>query len=256
MRTKIALLAAALAATHGLASFAAVGIPGEWQHWQAEVEINNLASRQRGARNFVAYCSGCHSVKYLRYSRLAKDLDISTEQLEQFLLPPGAKASDYMTTSMPAADAATWFGIAPPDLSLITRSKGADHVYRFMKTFYVDPSTPSGVNNLALEGTAMPHVLASLQGLQTAVFRNEEHRGEGGKPVTVKAWEKFQLDVPGTLSEAEYDLFVGDLINFLQYAGEPAQVTRQKLGVWVVLFLLVFTSLAYFLKREYWRDVR
>ncbi|HPF26649.1 MAG TPA: cytochrome c1 [Steroidobacteraceae bacterium] len=256
MRTKIVLLAAAIAATHGLVASAATGIPGDWQHWSAEVEINNLASRQRGARNFMSYCSGCHSIKYLRYSRLAKDLDIAPEQLQKFLLPPDAKSSDYMTTSMLASDGAAWFGTAPPDLSLITRSKGADYVYRFLKTFYLDPGKPSGVNNLALEGTAMPHVLSSLQGLQSAVFRNEEIAGEGGEPVTVKTWEKFQLDVPGTLSAAEYDQFVGDLINFLQYAGEPAQVDRQKLGVWVVLFLLVFTLLAYLLKREYWRDVR
>ena len=179
-----------------------------------------------------------------------------TEQLEQFLLPPGAKASDYMATPMPKADAEAWFGTAPPDLSLITRSKGADYVYRFLKTFYVDPDKPSGVNNLALDSTAMPHVLSSLQGLQTAVLRNEEQPSEGGKPVTVRAWEKFQLDVPGTLTPAEYDKFVGDLVNFLQYAGEPVQVKRQALGIWVVLFLLVFTVLAYFLKREYWRDVR
>jgi ubiquinol-cytochrome c reductase cytochrome c1 subunit len=258
MRTKSLasklVAAAALAATS--VAFAASGPSGAWQHWNAEVEIDNLGSMQRGARNFMSYCANCHTLKYARYSRVAEDLKISTGQLEQFLLIPGAKPSDYITNNLPVADAEQWFGIAPPDLSLVTRSKGADHVYRFMKTFYADPTKPTGVNNLALEGTAMPHVLSDLQGVQTAVFRNEEVPGEGGKLVARKVWEKFEPDTPGSLSAAEYDQFVGDIVNFLQYVGEPVQAKRQRLGVWVVLFLLLFTALAYLLKREYWRDIR
>jgi ubiquinol-cytochrome c reductase cytochrome c1 subunit len=258
MRTKsiaLGLLAASAVLIQGEA-LAAEGPQGDWQHWEANVEINNLASMQRGARNFMAYCAACHSLKYKRYSRLGEDLKISTQQLEAMLLKPGAKLSDYITTNMPAADSEVWFGKAPPDLSLITRAKGADYVYQFLKTFYVDPSKPTGVNNLALEGTAMPHVLSHLQGVQGAVFRNAEMPGEGGKPVTVKVWEKFETDTPGSMSAAEYDQFVGDIVNFLQYVGEPVQAKRQSLGVWVVLFLLLFTSLAYLLKREYWRDIR
>ncbi len=247
------LLAALLVAptTH-----AAAGPEGEWRRWQANVEVTNLASMQRGARNFMGYCVGCHSLKYKRYSRLAEDLKITPEQLQAFLLSPTDKPSDYILTSMPAADSEQWFGKAPPDLSLITRSKGADHVYQFLKTFYADPSKPTGVNNLALEGTAMPHVLAELQGVQSAVFRNEERPGEGGQPVAVKVWEKFETQTPGRLSAAEYEQFVGDIVNFLQYVGEPVQAKRQQLGVWVVLFLLLFTALAYLLKKEYWRDIR
>jgi ubiquinol-cytochrome c reductase cytochrome c1 subunit len=226
----------------GLA-FAAGGPSGAWQHWAADVEIDNLGSMQRGARNFMSYCVSCHTLKYARYSRVAEDLKISPEQLEQFLLKPDAKPSDYITNNLQPADAAQWFGTAPPDLSLISRSKGADHVYRFMKTFYADPSKPTGVNNLALEGTAMPHVLAELQGVQTAVFRNEDVPGEGGKTSTRKVWEKFEIDTAGSLSAAEY-------------VGEPVQAKRQRLGVWVVLFLLLFTALAYLLNREYWRDIR
>ncbi len=258
MRTKSLaskLLAVAAFAASSVA-LGAAGPGGDWQHWQAEVEIENVDSMQRGARNFMGYCAGCHSLKYARYSRVAEDLKISTEQLEQFLLKPGAKTSDYITTNLPAADAEQWFGKAPPDLSLITRSKGADYVYQFMKTFYADPSKPTGVNNLALDGTAMPHVLSHLQGVQSAVFRNEEVPGEGGKPVTKKVWEKFETDVPGSMSAEEYDQFVGDIVNFLQYVGEPVQAKRQSLGVWVILFLLLFTALAYLLKREYWKDIR
>jgi len=227
----------------------------DWQHWQAQNEVSNVASLQRGARNFLGYCSGCHSLKYVRYSRMAEDLDIPMEQLEQYLLLPGAKPADYITTSMPPADAEAWFGKAPPDLSLIARSRGVDYLYQFLKTFYLDPSKPTGVNNLRLEGTAMPHVLSELEGVKKAVFRNVEHEGEDGKPVTVREFEKFELVVPGRLSEADYDAFVRDTVNFLDYVGEPNQVKRRALGVWVVLFLIAFTWLTMLLKKEYWKDV-
>jgi ubiquinol-cytochrome c reductase cytochrome c1 subunit len=256
IKSLVARLAAVAALAVSASALGATGPAGEWQHWEANVEINNLASMQRGARNFMGYCAGCHSLKFKRYSRLAEDLEIPTEQLEAFLMKPGEKPADYILTAMPAADSEQWFGKAPPDLSLITRSKGADYVYQFLKTFYLDPTKPTGVNNLALEGTAMPHVLSDLQGLQNAVFRNEEKPGEGGKPVAVKVWEKFETDTPGAISAAEYDQFVGDIVNFLQYVGEPAQAKRERIGVWVVLFLLLFTALAYLMKQEYWRDVR
>jgi ubiquinol-cytochrome c reductase cytochrome c1 subunit len=258
MRTKsiVPLLLVAAAVLTAPAVLAAGSAEGAWKKWEANVEITNLQSMQRGARNFMGYCAGCHSLKYKRYSRLAEDLGITPEQLESYLLRPTDKPSDYILTAMPAADSEQWFGKAPPDLSLITRSKGADHVYQFLKTFYADPSKPTGVNNLALDGTAMPHVLADLQGVQRAVFRNDERPGEGGKMVAVKVWDKFEVETPGSLSAAEYDQFVGDIVNFLQYVGEPVQAKRQQLGVWVVLFLLLFTAFAYLLKQEYWKDVR
>jgi ubiquinol-cytochrome c reductase cytochrome c1 subunit len=217
--------------------------------------VANLASLQRGARNFMGYCVGCHSLKYVRYSRMAEDLDIPQEQLEKFLLPPGDKPADYILTSMPAQDAAAWFGKTPPDLSLIARSRGPDYLYQLWKTYYVDPSKPTGVNNLRLEGTAMPHVLSELEGAKKAIFRNVETRGEDGKPHTERVFEKFETVVPGRLSEADYDAFVRDTVNFLDYAGEPAQVKRRHLGVFVVLFLIAFTWLAMLLKKEYWKDV-
>ena len=227
----------------------------DFKHWKAGNEVANLPSLQRGARNFLGYCVGCHSLKYLRYSRMAEDLDIPTEQLEKFLLPPGDKPADYILTSMPAQDSATWFGKTPPDLSLMARARGVDYLYQFLKTFYADPSKATGANNLRLEGTAMPHVLSELEGIKKAVFRTVEEKGEDGKPHSERVFEKFETVVPGRLSEADYDAFVRDTVNFLDYAGEPAQVKRRHLGVFVVLFLIAFTWLAMLLKKEYWKDV-
>ena len=227
----------------------------DYKHWKAGNVVSNIASLQRGARNFTGYCQGCHSLKYVRYSRLGEDLDIPLEQLEQFLIPPGDKPADYMLTSMPARDGENWFGKAPPDLSLIARSRGVDYLYQFLKTFYVDPSKATGTNNLRLDATAMPHVLSELEGVKKAVFKSVETPGEGGKPHTERVFEKFETVVPGRLSEADYDAFVRDTVNFLDYASEPAQVKRRSLGVWVVLFLIAFTWLAMLLKKEYWKDV-
>jgi ubiquinol-cytochrome c reductase cytochrome c1 subunit len=227
----------------------------DWEHWKAGNVVSNVASLQRGARNFMGYCVGCHSIKYVRYSRLAEDLGIPPEQLEEFLLLPGDKPADYIKTTMPPADAEAWFGKAPPDLSLIARSRGTDYLYQFLKTFYLDPSKPTGVDNLRLVGTAMPHVLSELEGVKRAVFRNVERKGEDGKPITEREFEKFEIVVPGRLSEADYDAFVRDTVNFLDYVGEPNQVKRRALGVWVVLFLIAFTWLAMLLKKEYWKDV-
>jgi ubiquinol-cytochrome c reductase cytochrome c1 subunit len=227
----------------------------DFKHWKAENEVTNLASLQRGARNFLGYCVGCHSLKYVRYSRMAEDLEIPPEQLEKFLLPPGDKPADYILTSMPAKDAEAWFGKAPPDLSLISRSRGVDYLYQFLKTFHADPSKATGTNNLRLDGTAMPHVLSELEGVKKAVYRNVETKGEDGKPHTERVFEKFETVVPGRLSAADYDAFVRDTVNFLDYAGEPSQAKRRSLGVWVVLFLIAFTWLAMLLKKEYWKDV-
>lgn len=226
----------------------------DWKHWKAKNEVSNLASLQRGARNFLGYCSGCHSLKYVRYSRMAEDLEIPTEQLEK-MIAPGDKPGDYILTSMPAADSTAWFGKQPPDLSLIARSRGPDYLYQLFKTYYVDPSRPTGVNNLRLDGIAMPHVLSELEGLKKAVYKEETKTGEDGKPHTERVFEKFEMLVPGRLSASDYDAFVRDTVNFLDYAGEPAQVKRRHFGVFVVLFLIAFTWLAMLLKKEYWKDV-
>lgn len=254
MRSLKTLLAAcAILAAPG--AFAAAGGEGaaDWQKWTAGNEITNYPSLQRGAAHFVNYCSGCHSLKYVRYSRLGEDLRIPEAQLRKFLVPAGGKPTDYVLSSMSKADAETWFGIVPPDLSLIVRARGADHIYRFLKTFYVDPNRPlTGVDNLALPGTAMPHVLSGLEGLKRATFRSVA--GEGG--AATKQFEKFETLTPGQLSAEEYDTFVRDVVNFLDYASEPAQVARQSIGIWVVLFLLAFTGISWLMYREYWKDIR
>ena len=156
-------------------------------------EVANIASLQRGARNFMSYCQGCHSLKYLRYSRTgAKTCRFPPEQLEKFLLPPGDKPADYILTSMPPADAEAWFGKAPPDLSLMARARGRDYLYQFLKTFYADPSKPTGVNNLRLDSTAMPHVLSELEGVKKAVFKDVEVKGEDGEPHSEQVFEHFE----------------------------------------------------------------
>jgi ubiquinol-cytochrome c reductase cytochrome c1 subunit len=222
-----------------------------WQEWKAGNDVTSTASLQRGAANFVNYCSGCHSLKYMRWSRLASDLGISEQLLGKHLMPPGAKSTDYIRASFPAADAENWFGKQPPDLSLVARSRGRDWVYKFLKGFYVDASRPTGTNNLVLEGAAMPAVLSELEGVKAATFA--EHASGGSHPG--KAVERFEMVAPGRLTPAEFDGFVRDTVNFLDYASEPAQQARRSIGIWVVLFLLVFTAFAWMLKKEFWKDV-
>jgi ubiquinol-cytochrome c reductase cytochrome c1 subunit len=252
----ISALGAAVLLLGSGASFANEGGHAGWQR-SAETEVANLPSLQRGARNFMSYCAGCHSLQYMRYSRLAVDLKIPDTQRDAYLVKPGAKFSDYIKTSMPAQDATEWFGKAPPDLSLIARSRGPDYIFNFLTTFYADPaSRQTGVNNLQLPNTAMPHVLAGLQGVQIAKWKDVEHKGEAGAVNATKVFETFEPGVVGSLTPGQYDEFVRDTVNFLAYVGDPSQLERKSLGIWVVLFLLMFTGIAYMLKSEYWKDVR
>ena len=222
------------------------GFGADWESWTADNSVADTASLQRGLRDYVGYCRGCHALKYVRYSRMATDLQITLEQLQKFLLPAGGKPSDYVSTPMPSADALTWFGKVPPDLSLMARERGADYLYRMFTTFYVDPLRTTGANNLQLPGIAMPHVLSTLEGPKAAVFRTENGQ---------QVFEHFVQLAPGSMSREEYQATVRDLVNFLDYAGEPTQVLRRSLGVKVVLFLLAFTALTYLLKREYWKNI-
>ena len=233
----------------------AKGLGSDWATSKANVDVENRASLQRGARNFAQYCMGCHSLKYERWSRLGQDLDISPDLLQKDIIPPGDKPSDYVLTTMPAKDAETWFGKTPPDLSLIARSRGVDYLYQFLTTFYADSTRPTGANNLRLPSTAMPAVLSEVEGLKRPVYRTEETKDAEGKPRTEQVFDHFEVIAPGRLSTAEYEGFVRDTVNFLSYVGEPTQSARRHLGVWVVLFLLVFTWLAWLLKKEYWKDV-
>jgi ubiquinol-cytochrome c reductase cytochrome c1 subunit len=230
----------------GSAAAAEGGIP----LLKADIDISNTESLQRGARDFMNYCSGCHSMKYLRYNRMAEDLKIPQAELEHNLMFTTEKASDGINSAMPA-DAAAWFGKLPPDLSLMGRERGADYIYSYLKGFYVDKARPWGVNNLYLQGVAMPHVLWQLQGLQKPVFKPGPD-GAGGTQVELVGVEPMTA---GTMKPEEYDRFVRDITNFLDYAGEPIKEKRQSMGVFVILFLLAFFAFAYLLKKEYWKDV-
>ena len=213
-------------------------------------DIKNTESLQRGARNFMNYCSGCHSLKYLRYNRMATDLKIPESELAGNLMFTSEKAFDTINSAMPK-DSEGWFGKQPPDLSLVARAKGLDYLYSYMKGFYVDKTRPWGVNNLYLPSAAMPDVLAQLHGLQKPVFKNEPDEHGSARMVLVGV----DAMTPGALKPEEYDQFVRDIVNFLDYAGEPVKDKRQTLGVFVTLFLLVFFVFAYLLKKEYWKDV-
>ncbi|HEU5468002.1 MAG TPA: cytochrome c1 [Steroidobacteraceae bacterium] len=243
-----AALALLLAALPGAGWAAAEGFPLD----DANIDVSNLASLQRGARNFVNYCLGCHSAKYMRYSQLAEDLALTEDELRANLMFTGERIYDTMETAMPAEKAREWFGNAPPDLSLITRSRGTDYVYTFLRSFYADASRPTGVDNAVLPGTAMPHVLAHLQGLQRPRFGQREGE-DGGSAEHLVGLE------PGTAGEmpaAAFDSFVRDLVAFLEYVAEPHKAKRLALGVWVVLFLLMFAAFSWFLYKEYWKDVK
>jgi ubiquinol-cytochrome c reductase cytochrome c1 subunit len=219
----------------------------------ANNDVANTASLQRGARNFVNYCMGCHSARYVRYSRLGADLGLSEAQVIENLMFTGDRVHDTMRAALRPEDAARWFGVPPPDLTLIARSRGVDYVYSFLKSFYLDPSRPTGVNNLVLPGTSMPHVLWPLQGYQNAVYDGES---DAEHNAVHKRFKGFELAEPGSLTPAEYDQFVRDTVNFLDYIGEPMQLERRNLGMRVLAFLFVFFLFAYFLKKEFWKDVK
>ena len=219
---------------------------------KANNDVGNIASLQRGARNFLNYCMGCHSAQYVRYNRLPRDLGITEDQLINNLMFAAERPHDTMQIAMPSADANRWFGQTPPDLTLTARSRGTDWIYSFLKSFYIEESSPIGVNNLVLENASMPHVLWELQGMQRAVY--EEEAMPDGQPRSV--FVGFEQVTPGQLSAEEYDQFVRDLVNFLEYIGEPVQLERRRLGIWVLAFLFVFGLFAYLLNKEMWLDIK
>lgn len=219
----------------------------------AHNDVANIASLQRGARNFVNYCMGCHSVRYVRYNRLGADLGLTEAQVIENLMFTGERPHDTLRVSMRPEDAKRWFGTTPPELTLIARARGTDYLYTFLKSFYLDPKRPTGVNNLVLPGTSMPHVLWELQGYQQAVYDGES---DAKHNAVHKKFKGFELAQKGQLTPQEYDQFVRDTVNFLDYIGEPMQMQRRSLGLRVLGFLFVFFLFAYFLKKEYWKDVK
>lgn len=224
---------------------------GDEQMDEAFIDPDNIPSLQRGAKNFINYCSGCHSAQYVRYNTIGKHLQLSEEQLVNNLMFNAVKTFETMRAAMPAADAERWFGTAPPDMSLIARAKGADHIYNFLKGFYIDPDSPTGVDNRVLAGTSMPHVLWELQGYQKAVY--SEITDENG---TTYHFDGFEEVTAGMMNADEYDDFVRDTVNFLAYIAEPIRSDRRRLGKWVLIYLFVFLILAWMLKNQVWKDVK
>ncbi|NQD39048.1 cytochrome c1 [Permianibacter sp. IMCC34836] len=235
---KITSLFVSLVASAGLLAGAAFASGGEEHLEHANIQPDNLKSLQNGAALYVNYCLGCHSLEHQRYQRMATDLHFDTDVVIQNLMFTGDKIGEQMKIAMRKDDAAKWFGTPPPDLTLVARSRGADWIYTYLKGFYKDDKRPYGVNNTVFPNVGMPHVLQSLQGLQTRT--DEGH---------------LELATPGKLNAEEYDNTVRDLVNFLNYVGEPIKAERRFVGVFVVLFLLFFFGVAYLLKKEYWKDV-
>ena len=248
MTLKAALLTLGLA--FNVAAHAQDASDGTLHMEPANIDVSDRASLQRGAKYFVNYCLGCHSAQYMRYNRLGADLGLTESQLVENIMFTGERPFDMMNNAMTDEDAAAWFGVAPPDLSLIARSRGTDYLYNLLRGFYQDDSALSGANNLWLENTTMPHVLWELQGIRRAVFVDTDVNGVAGR-----TFERFEPVSPGTLDAAEYDGVVRDIVTFLDYIGEPMQLERRALGVRVIGFLLVFLLIAYMLKREIWKDV-
>jgi ubiquinol-cytochrome c reductase cytochrome c1 subunit len=216
---------------------------------KAPLRPTDKISLQRGVQAFVNYCLTCHSAEYMRYNRL-RDLELTENQISENLIFTGQKVGELMTVAMKKKEAKQWFGVAPPDLSVIARSRGPDWLYTYLRTFYRDDSTATGWNNLLFDKAAMPHVLYQLQGEQTLEVKTEDD-GHGGTHEV----KTLKLATPGVLSKTEYDAYVADLVNYLVYLGEPAATKRTQLGAIVMLFLFLMLGLTYALKKEYWRDV-
>ena len=223
---------------------------------KAPNRLNDLAALHNGAKWFVIYCLNCHAASYMRFNRLT-DIGLTEQQIKDNLLFTTDKVGETMKVAMDPKQAKDWFGGNPPDLTVIARSRsgaggtGADYLYTYLRTYYRDDSKATGWNNLAFPNVGMPHVLWELQGQRKPIY--EEIESHGHATHVLKGWEQI---TPGTLSPAEYDSAVADLVNYMQWMSEPAQATRVRVGVWVMLYLLVFFVIAWRLNVAYWKDIR
>ncbi len=217
---------------------------------KAPVNAHDQESLQRGARVFVNYCLNCHGASYSRYNRM-QDFGLTEQQIKDNLLFGADKPGETMAVAMRTKDAKAWFGAPPPDLSVITRSRGADWVYTYLRSFYRDDTRPTGWNNTVFDKVGMPHVLHELQGQMAPVYRTEKN-AEGHEH---QVMDRLELIKPGKVTQAEYDALVGDLVNYLAWMGEPAKSSRMNIGLAVLLFLGIFYVVAFYLKKEFWKDV-
>lgn len=231
---------------------------------KVDIDLADKAAMQDGARTFANYCMGCHSAKFQRYERVADDLGISHELMLEKLVFTGAKIGDHMQIGMQPNDAKTWFGAAPPDLTLVARVRGTDWLYTYLRSFYEDPSRPYGVNNKVFPNVGMPNVLVGLQGNQVVGCKQVQMVADGkkqydpltGSPLTHEACDQLTITPnSGTLSTEQFDERVKNLVTFLAYSANPVKLESQRIGTYVLLYLAFFFVFAYLLKREYWKDV-
>jgi len=217
---------------------------------RAPINVEDNESLQRGAAVFVNYCLSCHSANYMRYNRMT-EIGLTELQIKQNLLFASDKPGDQMRIAMRTKEAKAWFGATPPDLTVISRSRGADWLYTYLRSFYRDDSRPTGWNNLVFDKVGMPHVLQDLQGHMAPVYHTvTDHDGKEHHAIS-----HLELVKPGKVTPAEYDALVADLVNYLAWMGEPAQLDRKQIGLIVVLFLSIFFIIAFYMKKEFWKDV-
>ena len=266
MKKLISVLLVALLTSLSVNVTYGAGASGVVDH--ANMNMRDKASLQNGAKLFVNYCLSCHSASHARYNRMAEDLDIPEAVLKETLMFTTDKVGDLMKTTMPAEDAKAWFGVTPPDLSLVSRVRKPDWVYTYLRAFYLDESSPSGWNNSLFENVAMPHAMYELQGVQKLVGKVDAHASKSsdshepgdshesdGSETYVVGDAIFELEHPGKLTPEEFDKAMLDLTSFLAYLAEPAQMKRKTIGVFTLFFLIILMGLSYLLKKEFWRDV-
>ncbi len=224
----------------------------------ANNDLSDKESLKKGFKSYINYCLGCHQLQYQRYNRTFADLGISEEDGMANYMYTGEKVGDHITNTMPAKDAAKWFGSAPPDLTLEARFRknGPDWIYTYLRSFYVDENRPFGVNNTVFKDVGMPHVLQNLQGVQTKVVTKEAVAANAEQGIDAEPEEYYLTPATGgTMTDEEYDVFVRDLTNFLEYVAEPNKLERESLGYKVIGFLFILLIFSYLLKKEYWKDV-
>jgi len=254
----VSLIVGASAALSLLAPASANEGGMQMDHFPAE-KMHDVASLQNGAKLFVNYCLNCHAAAFMRFNRM-RDIGLTDDQIKKNMLFSTDKVGEVMKVSMDPRQAKEWFGATPPDLSVIARSRGAnggngaDYLYTYLRTFYRDDSRPTGSNNLAFPNVGMPNVLWELQGQRDARFEQEADPHEEGKKIEI--FKGFEQATPGKMTQLEFDNAVGDLVAYLQWMGEPEQEHRVRLGVWVLMFLFVFTVIAWRLNAAYWKDVK
>lgn len=252
-------LLAVLVATGFVRPVAAAEHGYAWDRFPMQ-KMADKAALQHGAKLFVNYCLNCHAASYMRYNRL-QDIGLSNDEIKKNLLFASDRVGDTMKVTLDPKQAKQWLAAAPPDLTLIARSRaepgkgsGADYLYTYLRTFYRDDTKATGWNNMAFPGVAMPNVLWELQGQQAAKFVDEKDEHNPGE--TVHRFEGFEQLSPGKLDAHAYDEAIGDLVAYLQWMGEPDQERRVRIGVWVLIFLGVFTIFTWRLNASYWKDVK